>query len=200
MYLNYAYLFINFLCLFWLGWHMFLLSGRSESTCVVHVGGAASLYYFRRIVHLDFVFRPRKLHIVFIYYFYSYHANIIYRCISLVFAPYGLSVLVFQMAVDLSLRARNRSAWTCWWQSPCNRDRYGKKVRNLKSPVSAEEPSGYFCYTPSLFFIIIYLFFLFWFYIFFYKLRACIYKFLLLVCICHRPFHHYQYYSLYIFK
>ena len=162
---------------------MFLLSGHSESTFVVHVGGAAWLYYFRRIVHLDFVFRPRKLHIVFIYYFYSYHANIIYRCISLVFAPYGLSILVFQMAVELSLCARNRSAWTCWWQSPCNRDRYRKKVRNLMSPVSAEEPCGTFRYTPHCYYFI-YLFILFmiiilFIYLYFFTLIiSCIYIFL----------------------
>ena len=108
--------------------------------------------------------------------FILYHANIIYRCISLVFAPYGLSVLVFQMAVDLSLCARNRSAWTCWWQSPCNRDRYRKKVRNLMSPVSAEEPSGTFRYTPHCYYFI-YLFYLWllfylfiYFFIFFYFL------------------------------
>ena len=38
---NNAYLFINYLCLFLLGWHMFLLRGRSKSTCMVRVGGAA---------------------------------------------------------------------------------------------------------------------------------------------------------------
>ena len=87
LYLNYAYLFINFLCLFWLGWHMFLLSGRSEFTFVVHVGGAAWLYYFRRIVHLDFVFRPRKFTILsFFITFILNQANIIYYCVSLVFA------------------------------------------------------------------------------------------------------------------
>ena len=69
---KYACLLMIFLCLFWLGWHMFLLSGHSKSTSVVHVGGAVWLYYFRRIVHLDFIFRERKLQIIFIYYFYSY--------------------------------------------------------------------------------------------------------------------------------
>ena len=34
-----------------------------------------------------------------------------------------------------------------------------KKVRNLMSPVSAEEPSGYFCYTPSLFFYFYFIYF-----------------------------------------
>ena len=42
-----------------------------------------------------------------------------------------------------------------------------KKVRNLMLPVSAEEPFGYFFYTPSLFFLF---FILFLFYIFFYNI------------------------------
>ena len=177
---------------------MFLLSRHSKSTCMVHVGGAAWLYYIRRIVHLELVFRQRKLLIIpFLWLCVFEHTHIIYHCIPLSLPPYVLPVS-FSRWRWVDVCARTRSAWTCWWQSPCYRELYGKKIRNLISPVSAEEPSGYFCYTPSLFFFLFFILFLF--YIFFYKFRACIYKILLLVCICHRPSHHNQYYSLYIFK
>ena len=136
---------------------MFLLSRHSKSTCMVHVGGAAWLYYIRRIVHLELVFRQRKLLIIppFLRLCVFNHTHIIYHCIPLSLSPYVLSVS-FSRWRWVDVCARTRSAWTCWWQSPCYRDRYGKKVRNLMSPVSAEEPSGYFCYTPSLFFIFLF--------------------------------------------
>ena len=62
-----------------------------------------------------------------------------------------------------------------------------------------------FIYDYYFIYLFIYIFFfslsLYLVYIFFFA-RACIYKFLtnfVLVCICHRHFHHCQYYSLYIF-
>ena len=126
--------FVNFLCLFWLGWHMFLLSGRSKSTCVVHVGGAAWLYYFCRIVHLDFVFRPRKLHILFIYCPFTFSRwRWIYLC------AHGIDLL--GPAGD----------------NPMQTGQVWENVRNLMSPVSAEEPSGTFRNTPTL--LLFYLFY-----------------------------------------
>ena len=142
---------------------------------MVHVGGAAWLYYIRRIVHLELVFRQRKLLIIppFLRLCVFNHTHIIYHCIPLSLPPYVLSVS-FSRWRWVDVCARTRSAWTCWWQSPCYRDRYGKKVRNLKSPVSAEEPSGYFCYTPSLFFYFFF-FILFLFYIYFFINCALVY-------------------------
>ena len=64
---------------------MFLLSRHSKSTCMVHVGGAAWLYYIRRIVHLELVFRKRKLLIIppFLRLCVFNHTHIIYHCIPL---------------------------------------------------------------------------------------------------------------------
>ena len=171
---------------------MFLLSRHSKSTCMVHVGGAAWLYYICRIVHLELVFRQRKLLII-PYFFttlFFNHKHIIYHCIPLFLPPCVLSVS-FSRWRWVDVCARTRSAWTCWWQSPCYR--VEKRSETLCHQFLLKSHLDIFV-TPSLFFYFIL------FYIFFYKLRACIYKFLLLVCICHRPFHHYQYYSLYIFK
>ena len=114
--------------------------------------------------------------------FILYHANIIYRCISLVFAPYGLSVLVFQMAVDLSLCARNRSAWTCWWQSPCNRDMYKKRSETWCHQFLLKSHLELFVIHHTVIILFIYLFYLWLFYLFIYifftLIISCIYFFI----------------------
>ena len=177
--------------MFWLGWHMFLLSGRSKSTCVVHVGGAAWLYYFRRIVHMDFVIRPRKLHIVFIYCLFSFSWwRWIYLC------AHGIDLLGpagdNPHAIGTGMEKRSETV--------CHQFLLKSHLELFVIHHTVIILLIYFIY---LFYLFIYIFHPHYIlYIFFYKLRACIYKFLtnfVPLCICHRHFHHYQYYSLYIF-
>ena len=169
---------------------MFLLSRHSKSTCMVHVGGAAWLYYICRIVHLELVFSQRKLLII---PFYSY--NFVFFIIHISY------MIVYPFLCPLMF---------CLFHFPDGGGSMFVHELDMLGPAGdnphvigtgMEKRSETLCHQfllkshLDIFVIHPHYFFIFILYIF-YKLRACIYKFLLLVCICHRPFHHYQYYSL----